>query len=192
MAEWKFFDFQIVDSFVSITGDMIATINRLEQGVEENQRIGRKCTLRKLIMNYTIGLAQVNNASKAAKPDTIRVIVFLDHQTNKTAAIPGELLERQEYRSERNLSNEHRFVFLMDELHTVNYYTLTSASASDFSSAGVIKDFRWVLNCFIPIEFSGTDGLITEITSNNIGVMLIGANSTGSFHADTRVLFSDS
>ncbi len=190
-AELKFHDVDLDDVAVSAAATVTATINIIPQGVTESQRVGRKCTIKSINWRYRLGLPELDAGGTAPSSDTVRVILFLDKQANGATAAATDMLESDDWQSFRNLSNSGRFNFLLDKTVNLNYANLASDGAGVVSSGNMFKDFSFYKTCDIPIEFSSTTGAIGEIRSNNLGVMLVGAQDTAIFASKIRLRFSD-
>ncbi len=192
VGELKFHDVDLDDAVVATGGVVTDSINKIAQGVTESERIGRKCTIKTIRWKYRVDMPEVDEVGSPNTSEQIRVILFIDKQCNgATATAAGILEEAGEVHSFRNLANAGRFVVLHDKLHTLNWMTLASSSAGNVSSAEVIREFTFNKKCNLPIEFDSTTGAITEIRSNNIGVLLVSKVGTGGFMSKFRLRFSD-
>lgn len=190
-GELKFHDVDLDDATVGATGNMTATINIIPQGVTESQRVGRKCTIKSVNWHFRLILPERDAVSNPGDPDIVRTILFIDKQANGATATVTDILETTQYLSFRNLANSGRFKILYDKNHTMNYGAMASDGAGVVSQARVVKDVNVYKSCSIPIEFSGTTGVIGEIRSNNFGVLLISSESSANFTSKFRLRFSD-
>ncbi len=192
-GELKFHDVDLDDAVVAGSGTVTDSINKIAQGVTESQRVGRKCTLKAINWRYQLAIDEVVDNATPAQSDSVRIILYLDKQCNGATAAVTDILESDDFQSFRNLANSGRFVVLMDRVHTMNELTLTSTQNADtFDSAQLFIDRQFYKKCNIPLEFSSTTGAITEIRSNNIGVLLVGLNNVARFGSKFRLRFSDS
>ncbi len=190
-GELKFHDIDIDDATIA-TGGTIAldSCNKIAQGVTEVTRVGRKCTIRSINWRFNIALVEQDGVADPLNADTVRVILYLDKQANGAAATVTAILEADDYQSFNNLANKGRFRTLMDRTYTMNSQAGGgNGTASDW--AGVRQDDTFFKKVNIPIEFDSTTGAITEIRSNNIGVLLVGVAQTTSFDSKMRIRFSD-
>ncbi len=190
-GELKFHDVALDDAVVAVGGNVTATINVIPQGVTEVQRIGRKCTIRSVHWKYRVDLPEVDAVASPNTIDEVRVVLYLDRQANGATAAATDILETATIRSFRNLANSGRFMILMDRLHVINWGTLASDNAGVVSSAEVVREYSFNKKCEFPLEFSGANGTIDEIRSNNLGVLLVGLNGTAGFLSSIRLRFSD-
>ncbi len=186
-AELKFHDLDIDDAVVAINGNIAqASCNLIAQGVTESQRIGRKCTIRNINWRYEIVLPNAQNMTSVL--DTIRVILYVDKQANGAAATVTGILESDDFQSFNNLANKGRFTVLMDRTHAINA-TAGAGNGTANDVAGRQANYTFFKACNLPIEFDSTTGAITEIRSNNIGVLLLGKQGFAGFNSKMRLRF---
>ncbi len=189
-GELKFHDVDLDDAVVAASA-ITATINIIPQGVTESQRVGRKCTIRRIQWRYEISLPEQDAVADPASGDTVRVILYKDKQANGATANATDILEAAVFQSFRNLANSGRFDILMDKLHNINYRGLASDGAGVVSQAKVVQNYIFYKACSIPIEFDATTGALTEVRSNNIGVLLMSGQGVAGFESGFRLRFSD-
>ncbi|AXH73549.1 MAG: coat protein [Doliovirus lythtis] len=184
-TELKFLDTTATTNNVATTGVIHnASLNLIPQGVTESQRVGRKCTIKSLHLRWT---AQLNDTGTATSTDDgVRILVYLDKQCNGATATVTDILESASYLSFNNLSNKNRFRVLMDKTCDIS---ATAAISATFGQKGMTYQWHWRGN--MPIEFSSTTGAITEIRSNNIGVLLVSDNARINVVSNCRVRFAD-
>lgn len=191
-TEWKFFDTDFTEGPIGINGTLLSSMNLIPQGVNESERNGRKCTIKSIQWRWEIRLGTQNNVSNPPVADTIRMIMYVDRQTNGTAAVPTDILDTDDYQSFRNLQNMTRFHIILDKLVVLNYQTLTESGMGNFNASEIHKDGILYKTCNIPIEFLGSTGGITELATNNIGILLLSRNGlAGNINSTLRVRFSD-
>ncbi len=201
-AELKFYDLDIDDAAITAGGVIQtptnpgpaaaqASVNGIKQGVGEKERIGRKCVIRSIGWRYRLTLPEVDAVANPGAGDTVRVIVYLDKQANGAAATVTGILETGDFQSFNNLANKGRFRILMDKVVTLSYLALASDNAAVVSSPGVRRSYSWFKDCNIRIEFDNTTGALSEIRSNNVGILLVGETSVAGFESKMRLRFSD-
>ena len=190
-GELKFHDVDLDDVTTSSSGLVTDSINKIAQGVTESTRVGRKCTLKRIGWKYEVKLDERDGVANPPNGDVVRIIMFLDKQCNGATAAVTDLLESADYQSFNNLANSGRFRVLMDKVVTINYRNLASDGAGIVSSTEVMQSGSFYKRCNIPLEFSATTGAITEIRSNNIGVLIISRGSSAGFASKIRLRFSD-
>ncbi len=195
-GELKFHDIVVDDAIVASAGAIQngGTINIIAQGVTESERVGRKCSIKKIHWRYTLSMPPVDAQALPAVPDVCRVILYVDKQTNGAPAVVLDILQTAQYHSYRNLSQSGRFVILLDRLHQMNHQTGWSDAAGVSSQAGTTMERTYNKNCNIPIEYDDTasTGVLTTIRTNNLGVLLISRNGICGFASTFRLRFSDS
>lgn len=184
--ELKFHDATLTAVPVTIAGVIFkaGSVIDISQGVGENQRIGRKITLRGIGFRFHSTIQATANSSLTN--DIVRVIVYQDKQCNGAAAIVLDLLDTADFRSFNNLANKGRFRTLMDRSYTVN-----SGAGTDTGFSDTMVYDTWFKKLNIPMEFDSASSTISAIKSNNIGVLAISHSGLCNFGSRMRVRFSD-
>ncbi len=190
-VELKFHDVDLDDALISSSGTITASINLIPQGVTEVERIGRKAVIKQINWRYQLKLAEQDAQATPVASDTIRIILYVDSQTNGATAAVTDVLETANYQSFNNLVNRGRFRILMDRTHAVNLMTLASDGAGVVSSASLKQNYSFYKSCALPIEFNAATGAIAEIKSNNIGVLVISNAGTINLESKFRLRFTD-
>ncbi len=185
--ELKFHDVDLNDAVVASAGTVTPTVNIIVQGTREIDRIGRKCTIKSI--NWRFQMSLPPGTAVSTTNDTVRVIMFLDKQCNGATAAVLDIIETADFQSFNNLANKSRFRTLMDRTYTLN--ASLSGDGTTVDSAEVVENDAFYLKCDIPVEFDGVNGVITEIRSNNIGVLLISEGGLATFGSKIRLRFSD-
>lgn len=189
-GELKFFDVTLDDAVVASGGTITDSINKIAQGVTEVTRVGRKCTIKSIGWRYLISLPEVAAAANPPGSDTVRVIMYLDKQCNGATATVTGILEGAQFQEFNNLANKGRFRTLVDEMVDINYLSGIGITATqDYAQVRISGSF--FKKCNIPIEFDAATGAITEIRSNNLGVLLISSAGLAGFGSRIRLRFSD-
>ncbi len=189
-GELKFFDVDIDDAVVAATA-ITDSVNKIAQGITEVTRIGRKCTIKSIHWRYQITLPEQDAVADPALGDTLRVILYVDKQCNGATIAATDLLETANFQSFRNLANSGRFNILCDKTHSINYTAMASDGAGLVSQSAVNLNYVFNKRLDVPIEFNAAAGAITEIRSNNIGVLLTTGNGLCGFFSAMRLRFSD-
>lgn len=193
--ELKFFDTHIVVVTIPTSGGIVFTsLNRIPQGITESTRIGRKCTIMKL--NLRFSLTYTPGTTSSLRGQVARIIVYQDRQTNGADAVVLDFLETSKTESFRNLANTRRFHTIHDESYTFNRLTLaTKFDANAWVSAQVNQWIEVNKSVNIPLEFDGATGAITELCTNNIGMIGVLHDSFDegetNFHGTIRVRYTD-
>lgn len=159
----------------------------IEQGAGETNRLGRKCTIRKLHMMGQVYIPAGN--ALAAGTDICRVLVYLDKQSNGAAATVANILASAIFNSFRNLQNSERFYVLSDKRYTVN--APISGNGTSSLAGKVLRNWSINKNVNIPLQFDASTGAITDLTSSNIGVLVISEGQDCYYKYTWRLRFSD-
>ncbi len=196
-GELKFHDIDVNEATGDWSGGIImngGTLNIIAQGSTESQRIGRKCTIKSIMMRANLNL-QALAAATAQPTFTVRYIIYLDKQCNGLTAAVTDILESADYLSFRNLSNVSRFNIIKDKTFEIKPNAAAGdGTTNDFGASAI--NFTCFKKCNIPLEYdnSATTGVLTSIRSNNIGMLLIsrGSGALMVLDAKFRMRFSDS
>ncbi len=188
-TELKFHDLDVDDVTVAAGGTIAqVSCNVIAQGVTESDRIGRRVTVRSIFWRFQLTMAA--GTAAASTTDTVRVLLYLDKQANGATAAVTDILESANFQSFNNLGNKRRFRTLMDRTYTLNQ-TAGGGNGSTEDYGAMQMDDNLFKKVNIPIEYTGANGLIAEITSNNIGVLLLGSGGIAGFNSKMRLRFSD-
>ncbi len=192
-AELKFHDTDIDDAIVAAGGNIAAdSVCKIPQGVTEKTRVGRKCTIKSIQWRYRMTLPENDAVGTPGSSDDLRVILYLDKQCNGATATVTGILESDNPHSFMNLAESGRFSILYDKVYSLNFMGgMASDGAGVVSQVRTSKEVQWSKKCNIPLEFSATTGAISEIRSNNIGLLLIGQTGVVGFDSKMRLRFSD-
>ncbi len=192
-AELKFHDLDIDDATIAANGTIAEdSVLTIAQGTTESTRIGRKLTVKSI--NWRMQIKLLASTATAATSDSIRVILYLDKQTNGAAATVTDILEADDFQSFNNLANKSRFRTLMDRNYDMVAKSGSGRGSTDTLAFGedVVND-TFFKRCNIPIEYdnSAADGTIGTMRSNNIGVLLLASSGSVQFGSKMRIRFSD-
>lgn len=172
-----------------------ASLNLIVQGATDQNRIGRKCVVSKIVMRCFATLPVATGTAAATMPlssDFLRFILYLDKQANGATAAVTDILETATIQSMNNLTNVQRFYILKDKLFELKARSAICQGASDAVTTGEdCKYFSVFKKCNIPLEFSGAAGAITELRSTNIGVLCLTTSGLISLAYTARVRFSE-
>ncbi|MFQ0997907.1 hypothetical protein [Gilliamella sp. CG33] len=193
-GELKFHDISFSDAVVTNSGAIVEdSLLTIAQGTTESTRIGRKLTVKAIAFRYTVQIP--TTATAANTTDTIRVMMYLDKQTNGAAAAVTDILESAAYQSFNQLANTSRFTILYDKTTSLSCKSGSGRGTADTLSFGGHRvDPTFYKTCNIPIEYDNvaSTGVITTMRSNNIGILAITASGlAGIPTALVRIRFSD-
>lgn len=184
--ELKFFDVEPIDLSPIPPGStlLINSINKIVEGTGESQRIGRRCTIKRIEWKYQIRLLSGNSVSA---DDTVRLVMYLDRQCNGASAGIMQLFESSgNFQTFYKLENQDRFSILFDKQFTIN---ATGENVTTNARLTHAVNGTFTKKCNIPIEFSGVTGAITEIRSMNVGIMVLSDNGDCALASNLRVRF---
>ncbi len=171
--ELKFKDHQRSDAVVPIGGAITSSIVLVGQGITESTRIGRKIAVRSMNLRFQISLPSGVDLADVPNGDTMRIIVFLDRQANGANAEVLDLLETATYNSNLNLANKGRFYIYRDKFITINRSVAVTDGTNTSTTPLVLREFNMYRKLNVAVEFDGTSGLISELTTNNIAFLYI-------------------
>lgn len=189
-TEMKFNDATIDDAAVVANGTIQNELLEIAEGVGEEQRVGRKITIRKCIYRFTITIA--TTATAANTTDTVRLMIVQDKQANGAMPTVANVLQTDFYLGLNNLANSARFRTLFDKFYDLNCIAGSGQNAADIFGASSLSD-QVYLNVNIPIEYdnSAATGDITTIRSNNIFMIWLSKLGHCAVVGRWRVRYSD-
>ncbi len=175
-TELKFLDGTVADD--AENGGLIVqdSMCKIAQGITESARIGRVIHIKRLTIDFGGFLKSTSNG--AQNGDVIRIIVFLDKQSNGAAPAVTDILETAVHNSFYNLANvPSRFKILHSK-----FITLNSLSGQGNGTAWTFERktwrYRWNKKCNIPIHYDLTTAVIGALTANNVGILVISSGAT--------------
>lgn len=185
-GELKFFDTVRATETIATTGTILNTsLNLIAEGTGEQNRVGRKCTVESVHLKGQVQLP----AATSPTTDRVRLITILDKQANGGAAAVTDYLETADINSFRNLTELGRFTLLNDQTCDVN----TRAGAGDSAMSDIYapesKTIRVNKRLQIPLEFSASLGIISELRSNNIFVIALSQTGQATVSYTARIRF---
>ena len=190
-GELKFHDVDLDDAVVANAGTVTPSINLIAQGISESERIGRKCTIKLIQWRFRNLVPEVDAIPTPNSLEAVRMIMYQDKQCNGATATVTGILKSADLHSFYNLSNGGRFNILCDKIVELNYQTLASDNAAVVSQGVFSREGTFTKRCNIPLEFDAEAGILTEIRSNNLGVLLISNSAIAGFNSKIRLRFSD-
>lgn len=187
-SEKKFWDVTKANATPATTGTILnASLNLIPQNTTESGRIGRKVLLKNIYIHGMVILPTTNDENSTS--DILRLIFYIDKQANGATATVADILTSTDFRSFRNLSNTERFVILKDKFYDIN--AMSQASVTAQTTGDYAYHIKMYKKLDLPVEFSGTTGAITEIKSNNIGVLAISEGGVCQVGYMARIRYTD-
>lgn len=190
-VEEKFHDIEVTQASISNTGVVFNSLALIAQGVDEDERIGRSVCLKSMHLRGQCTLPEVNGAATPGDSDLMRMIVFIDKQANGATAGVTDLLAAADVNRFNNLNNKSRFRILKNLVVPMNYGTAGGVAGNVIQSQ-VLRKIKLDIPLNLVIEYSGGTGAITEVKSNNVGILLISGAGVVSLTSHVRVRFTDS
>lgn len=171
-VEKKFFETSIVNTADVSGGVVLNSLCLIPQGTTDQTRIGNKITIKNINLR---GYASNDDVAGAAYGGGhIRIILYIDKQANgATAGVTDILKTTNGIASFRNMDQVDRFVILKDKVVKV---PILSTNALHTGTDN--KIWKMNIKCNIVVHYSSTVGAITELRSNNIGLLYIADKAT--------------
>lgn len=192
--EQKYFDYAFTDNASNAYVNQNFTL--IPQGVGPHERVGYKCCWKSILFRMRLVLTQREDQvlAIAGVGNTVRVIVYMDKQTNGAPALASDILETSSsVRSPMRLENSHRFRVLKDWIVDMPRQTLQTGTTSDYSTSEVIKSLQFYKKLNIPQQYDGVSGAIATVRDYSIGVCIVPISGEQiNFHWYSRVRFTDS
>lgn len=172
---------------ISQVGTIVSSslINTIQQGTGPSDRIGRKIQVKAIGLTFTMILPTTVTADDAG--DSLRVILYLDRQANGAAALPTDILNTPiEINAFRELENVSRFNLLYDKTFSIN----ASAGLSTGTGRHVLRR-KMYLEMEYPVFYTGTGTSLSNIRSNNFGILVVSENASAIITITSRVRYTD-
>ena len=184
-AELKFKDTSYAAAAPAAAGTITnSSLVLVTQGTGQSERIGRNLTVAGISIQGAVRLPSNALPGLTYNSDRVRVLLYLDTQANGAAATPGLLLTPTVLDGHYNPVEQDRFTILDESTAQLSH------QAGDTRFAENVHSFA--LEFYgdeIPIEYSGTAGVLTELRSNNIGVLRISDNADATVSYEARVYY---
>lgn len=146
----------------------------IKQGTTKNTRIGNKIHMYQIRMQGQIALPN------SMSGDMIRLVLVLDKQANGATAAPSDVFETTAASTTgvfafRNMDNIDRFQILKDKKYNLN----PTVGVSGTSNTVLIYHWKMSHKGKWKIDYSSTNGAISELKSNNILMFAFCSEGTG-------------
>ncbi len=162
----KWLDTDLSDAVVDTASTLQARFLTIPQNTGESARIGRKVTLTSIAIRINLRIAEYTNATRTC--DTVRIMLVLDKQCNGAEALSSAILEGTQYDEFRKLESKNRFRVMYDKLHQMRVHSGGAQDATTGLFGQANKDIWIYKKCSIPLEYSGTAGVVSEMPINNL------------------------
>lgn len=188
----KYLDTATNGTAISTTGTIVNSLIQIPIGTTDVTRIGNKVDIVSWGVHFTFSCD--NQVAATPGPiinNNVRLILYVDHQANGAAATPTDILTTASLSSYRNMDQVERFKVLFDRYYCFvpqcAYWDGTNGQINTGSS----KWFKALFKMNLPVHFSGSTGAMTEIKSNNLGMLLISDVSSMNYSMQHRVKYRD-
>lgn len=190
LPELKFKDTTKAATVVAAAGTIYSSsLLLMQEGNTDQTRIGNKIRVKSVMLRGTCNLPAATAATDTSQ--NFRIIVYQDRQANGAAAAVTDILASADFRSFNNLDNTDRFRTLAETtIDLVAPGATPSGAAYVFGEATKMFFLKGKLN--LDVKYKGNVGDITDLASNNIGVLVIaGTDALGTVGYIARVKFTD-
>lgn len=163
----------------------VSLLNGMAAGTDYTQRTGRKMVTKSILARFIMNTALVD----AQQGDVVRILIFIDKQTNGALPAVTDVLNSANYLEPMNLSNRDRFIVIKDMIFTMNPCDYTAAVLT--TGAPETKMKKFYKKCSFETIFSGTANTIGSIASGSLLILYISqfnVLSTLSYNVRTRIV----
>lgn len=198
---------QVTTAWTTTIQDPATTLSYFNprQGNDVINRIGRKVKVIEWKIRGFINCIPVEGATTGTDPAYIRLIFFLDHQTNGAVPVGTQVIESNQVQATpaapaicawQNKNNFGRFKVLKDRSFALQNPSMGSTGAT-FDVNGLMIPFKYTFKFKKPLDiiFNQTDGgTIADIVNTSLHCMA-GQNNVdlqASINLKSRVVFLDS
>jgi len=189
-AEVKFKDTTKSATAVASAGSIFnATLLTMVEGNTDQTRVGNRITVKSVMLR---GIAQIAaNADVGNTSNIIRIIVYLDRQANGATAAVTDILASASYQAFNNLDNSDRFRTLAETTIDLNNPGAVATGAA-YTYGHVKQSFFLKAKLNLDVKFKGNAADETQLSSNNIGVLVICEDDNiGTVGYTARVRYTD-
>lgn len=148
------------------------------QGVGDQQRIGRRIICTGLELSFMTILNKVNGSTHQ-DPDLLRVLIVVDHQTNKGASVDlADILHDVGDGSRRvtqhyNPYQLERFTILHDQVYYAGRHGAGGIVGAYVQPGAYTHNKIKIALPNIPIDYDGAAGTVGQLTSNSIYIWYV-------------------
>lgn len=191
----KFVDFAIANQVISAiwTGsnlDPAAPVSCLSvalQGVGGRERMGRNMKIKHISVNGLISaVAKELGATPLARQVQVRIILFVDHNTNGAVPLAANVMETfglpAAVLAHYNLEGVGRYTILSDKTITLVQTVMAEQSGATFAASSANKTFRcgFAFNPYLKVRFQidNPAAALSAVIDNSIHIIAV-HDSTG-------------
>lgn len=151
--------------------------NQVTQGVDANQRLGRR---------YTITSFGYRGTMQSVSLCPTRILVVWDKSPNGVTPLINDILSTDNFNSMMQLTNADRFTIVSDKIYT------NSVDGSSTGAVGslIVKEYKKMA---LETVCLGTGATVADITTGALWIMACQSNGAaqGSFQIFTRLRYRD-
>lgn len=184
--ELKFVDTTV--SGLATIGGTVNLLNGVTQGTDYNNRIGRKFTMKSLMVR--IGISYGNVAGVGSTGNIIRILVVYDAQTNTVTPAVTDVLQSANYLSPMNLNNRDRFKILSDKWWNTDAFVFAAGAITNGTFTPQMEKYYKKIN--LETQNGGTNNLVGSITTGGVFLIVISGGAGNLVDVYTRVRYTDS
>lgn len=155
-------------------------LNGLVPGASANERIGRKVTLKSILIRWSFHMTPTSAGTGA-----LRILVVYDKQANAAAPAITDILLTDDFHSQNNLSNRDRFVTIFD--------TITDAIGT--AGPQTVSGVNYKRLNFETLFNAGPAGTIGDISSGSVYIFIAQSGyiitNAADFTARCRIRYTD-
>ncbi len=186
--ELKFVDTALAGAPVAIAGTWINEMTQVLEGLGQNQRIGKKIMVKKIMLRVDLHLSSTTAAGSSS--DNIRILLVLVKSAPGQQVVAGDLLTNPSLiNSFNNLQNTGAYVTLMDKYIS---FSAPSAGGSTATWGEQAKHFEWFKDMNLNIQY---DTAAADLSSHSvISIQMFALTLSARIHLAgiCRVRYTDS
>ncbi len=186
----KFKDVIVDDAVVASTGLVLPQIFTIGNGDTANQKDGLKVIIKSISIRFQLRLP--SSADKDNASDICRVLLLKDRQANGALPAVADIITATDIISFRTPANSRRFTTLFDKTVTIN---ALGGAGNGTVNTTLVRNISWQyhkkLNWPIYYNDSITTGLIAQINSNNLVILVISESGLCGLKTHVRVRYLD-
>lgn len=169
------------------TAGAVLLLNGVAQGDDYTNRIGRKITMKSILMRFSVFSQATDNLQTG---DILRVMIVYDNQSNGVAPTVANILQTASWDSPQNLDNRDRFLVLADKVFN-RPAAIYAAGVITAGQAGAAsrKIYRKIS---LQTQFNGTGATVGSIAGGSVYMLTISAyGAQYDYYSNCRIRFTD-
>lgn len=175
----------------AISGDVNSTpVVTLLNGVAQGSGVSARIANKTLMVGVNVRLHVTNETAVRDRLSAMRVVLVLDHQTNKAALTTTDVLEAATMQAQQKWENQRRFTVLTDEVVSLNTFGGSATGADVYHWV-----FTWEQDLWNVVRYTGSGSTVANIVDGSLYLIYFGPDAAGVDDFDcvgtSRVLFVD-